>query len=820
MAQPVWETPAGNLGTIPEGVFFSTPLLAVDPDQLQTVYYQLIAGSLPAGIQIQQSGLLTGVPKAVANVQGVPAEVSRDVTSRFAVRAYTQTTINNVTVINQLADRTFSLTITGQDAPQFVTPAGQIAEVYDGSLVEGIQIEYTNTDPDETVVIKLIAGSLPPGLTITPTGLISGFVAPNPQINQVAGYSRDGQGFDQYPYDFTTQSLSLNFEFVLEVTDGKIGGSNLRSFSIYVWSRNSLTADNTFITADNTFITADGSPIRIPIILIPQGSIGTVRNDNFFAFYFEAIDLDGDQFEYEITHVSNGSIVAGSGIPAAGGGQLPLDPNSGWLYGFIPNLGILENIYNFSIRVYKKDNPDLISDRYDYSLTVTGPIDTEITWLVDSNLGTIDNGATSIFYVAAVNRGGLELNYKLLSGSDSNLPQGLELLPSGEIAGRVSFNTFALDGGTTTFDVTKENGSDPTTFDMTHEFTVTAYSVNGLVNVNKTFSITVYRRYNEPYDNLYIQAMPPQDDRDLINSLLQNDDIFQPALIYRSQDPNFGVARNVVYTHAYGLTAATLDDYYSSLYENHYWKNLVLGQIKTAQATDAEGNVIYEVVYSQIVDNLVNDAGQSVSKSVNLPFPIDYGNNLVDITTVYPNSLVNMRDQVIDTVGQISNVLPTWMLSKQQNGQVLGFTPAWVLAYTNPGQSERIAYYIRENFEQSLNLIDFEVDRYELDRALSKNWNPADQQWIPTPPSYTSFDVNGTIVSWINSISQTVVWVNNNFDLGEDDFVVEWTNATPPGTVFDGDSLKFIAPVDMYATTTGFNSYDKYLVFPKRNILE
>jgi hypothetical protein len=450
---------------------------------------------------------------------------------------------------------------------------------------------------------------------------------------------------------------------------------------------------------------------------------------------------------------------------------------------------------------------------------VTGPIDTEITWLVDSDLGTIDNGATSIFYVAAVNRGGLELNYKLLSGSNSNLPQGLELLPSGEIAGRVSFNTFALDGGTTTFDITKENGADPTTFDMTYEFTVTAYSVNGIVSVNKIFSITVIRRYNEPYDNLYIQAMPPQDDRDLINSLLQNDDIFQPDLIYRSQDPNFGVARNVVYVHAYGLTAATLDDYYSSLSENHYWKNLVLGQIKTAQATDAQGNVIYEVVYSQIVDDLVNASGESVSKNVNLAFPVDYGDDLVDVTTVYPNSLINMRDQVIDTVGQISNTLPTWMLSKQQNGQVLGFTTAWVLAYTKPGQSERIAYYIREKFEQSLNLIDFEVDRYELDRALSKNWNPNDQQWVPTPPSYTSFDETGTIASWINSISQTVIWTNNNFELGEDNFVVEWTNATPPGTIFDGDSLKFIAPVDMYATTTGFNSYDKYLVFSKRNIL-
>jgi NADH-quinone oxidoreductase subunit L len=35
-------------------------------------------------------------------------------------------------------------------------------------------------------------------------------------------------------------------------------------------------------------------------------------------------------------------------------------------------------------------------------------------------------------------------------------------------------------------------------------------------------------------------------------------------------------------------------------------------------------------------------------------------------------------------------------------------------------------------------------------------------------------------------------------------------------TIFDGNSLKFIAPVDMYDPT---DTYDKYLVFPKSNIL-
>jgi hypothetical protein len=96
----------------------------------------------------------------------------------------------------------------------------------------------------------------------------------------------------------------------------------------------------------------------------------------------------------------------------------------------------------------------------------------------------------------------------------------------------------------------------------------------------------------------------------------------------------------------------------------------------------------------------------------------------------------------------------------------------------------------------------------------------SEPRWIPTPPSYTTFDTEGVISTWVNSIAQPIQWYNNNFDQGQGDFVSTWTTATPPGTVFDGDSLKFITPVDMYATTSGYTDYDKYLVFPKRNILE
>lgn len=830
MAQPIWVSPVGSLGTIPEGVFYSTPLLAYEPSA-ETVYFEIISGNLPPGVQCEATGLIVGVPLAIASVQGVPLNVSADVTSKFVVRAYTKK-INGT--VDRLADRTFTLTVTGQDAPEFITEAGNIAIYYDGTLVPGLQIQYTDYDPADVVEVRLVTGSLPPGLTISLTGLISGFVQPIIPTDE-------------------------RFTFILEVTDGK--SSSLRSFNIQVYNRASMSADNTFITSDNTFITADASPIRTPIITNPLGSIGTVRNDNFFAYQFIGLDLDGDPFSFTIDSAPPG---------------LVLDSKTGWLYGYIPDLGQVELTYNFIVRVFKDADPTVISGPYNYSLTTVGTADTAVTWLVPSDLGTINNGATSTLYVLAESPSLYPLYYRLESGSDSSLPQGLTLLSDGSIAGRVSFDTFSLDGGLTTFDVNQRSGE--TTFDLTFTFTVNAYSTNGVISVYKTFTIHVNREYNKPFNNLYIQAMPPFNDRTLVNSLLDNTLIIPRDLLYRPTDPNFGLASDVIYQHAFGLNATTLDTYVSSLYLNHYWKNLTLGSIETAQALDADGNIVYEVVYSRIVDNLVNNDNTSVSKEIRLPYTIP-GN----ISTAYPNSLADMRDQVIDVVGQISNILPLWMLSKQTDGRVLGFTPAWVIAYTKPGKSKQIQYNIEQQFGTQLNQVDFKADRYELDCKLSVNWNPIGTYvsgdltvgpgiWEPVATE-TTFDIDAhytvtsiatggsgyaigdrililgsnvggedtvnniiLIVNTVNTLTGAVIsaFYSGQAPSGNEGYTytnisgtniigtgigATWNFTVVPGfaTVFDGDSLKFIAPVDMY---NNLNVYDKYLIFPKRNILE
>jgi hypothetical protein len=125
-----------------------------------------------------------------------------------------------------------------------------------------------------------------------------------------------------------------------------------------------------------------------------------------------------------------------------------------------------------------------------------------------------------------------------------------------------------------------------------------------------------------------------------------------------------------------------------------------------------------------------------------------------------------MRDQVIDVVGQISTKLPLWMTSKQPNGRVLGFTPAWVIAYVNPGRAKEVAYFIQTYFAQQLNSVDFKVDRYILDRLLSKNWDTDAQHWVPRPPTLTTFDrfsTGGKVFIGTVDICTSLAWsdVNN-----------------------------------------------------------
>ena len=282
MATPVWTTTAGKLATIDEQVAFSLQLEANDPVAVgdsTAIIYSVIAGSLPAGMQVTTDGLLTGTP----------AEVAKRTLYTFVVRATAGTSIT---------DRTFSLDVQGADAPTFTTASGQLQLddstsvglywVIDGSSVS-LQMQATDSDTraGQQLVYEITKGTLPPGVTMSKSGLISGIVqlTPDEKYGSYGGY--DGSGAEDefdgtYDRTVATKSVSKNYDFVVRVSDGTsfVEQNN----SIFVYSADFWRVSNTAITIDLTEI--DGSPLTMDLsanrrpVFRTGSDLGTFRHDN------------------------------------------------------------------------------------------------------------------------------------------------------------------------------------------------------------------------------------------------------------------------------------------------------------------------------------------------------------------------------------------------------------------------------------------------------------------------------------------------------------------------------------------------------------
>ena len=151
MSKPIWTTPAGSLGTIQENEYYSLPI-ECDYGERHDIVYTLQAGKLPQGLLIRRDGILEGQPTCKVDVAGIPVEVGQDVKSTFAIRASAD---------GFVTDRTFELTVTGQDAPMFTTSAGVIGTFVDGQEVN-LQLTAHDPDPDDTYTFLKTSGELPP----------------------------------------------------------------------------------------------------------------------------------------------------------------------------------------------------------------------------------------------------------------------------------------------------------------------------------------------------------------------------------------------------------------------------------------------------------------------------------------------------------------------------------------------------------------------------------------------------------------------------------------------------------------------------------
>lgn len=416
MGRPVWVTKAGDLGVISERQFYNLRFDVIDPDG-GALTYTIVGGNLPSGISLKDDGFIEGTPTIrKVFIRGVPTDVAEDVVNTFAVRVKTET--------GDVSDRTFSLTVSGQDIPVITTTTEFLGEYFDGTFFE-YQLEAVDIDTDP-LVWAVSTGELPNGLTLDPsTGLISGHinVAIDEQYGQSGWFNTD---WDQRPWDFGTQSISKYYQFTVSVFDGK--DYALKAYKIYIISKDGMTADSTVITADNSsIITADTDNKRMPVMLTPEGDLGLFLHDNYFAYKFEGRDFDGDAIEFELV--------------GAGLGSLTLDPYTGWYYGEIPSQALLEISYSLGVRVKKRYYTDYVSEVSNYTLSVIGDLGKFVKWTTDSDLGEITNGDISEFYVEATNGLGRTLYYRLADDFKAG-----ELDPIDD--------TYTGDGSTTDFVIT------------------------------------------------------------------------------------------------------------------------------------------------------------------------------------------------------------------------------------------------------------------------------------------------------------------------------------------------------------------------------
>lgn len=523
------------------------------------------------------------------------------------------------------------------------------------------------------------------------------------------------------------EPVTANTTYTFDILADDGAKSDLNSYSLLVYDRGTMTADSDYYTADNvSIITADTSSRYSPFLVTPAGSLANVRQGSRVNIQVEAEDYNNANLTYVLT----------SGILPSG---LSLVANTGWITGTTAIGNLNSNTSSFSIKAYETADPEFETDTRNYTITVLGQVDDTLTWITASNLGTVYNGTISELYVEAELASGKQLQYTLVDNGIGGLPIGLTLLPDGVIAGRVSFEMSAdIDSYT---------------------FTIQASDSSGLVTGTREFTVQVLKRNTRPYENLYIQILPSRAGRTIYNDVLNNTDIFPFDYIYRYWDPWFSrnTLRRVLFLT--GLNPDTDSQYINAITLNHYWKTLCFGEVRTAVAKDDNFNPVYEVVYLEIKDNQVNAAGLGPNLAENVP------TNSQSVSTVYPNSFPNMIERLADNIGyQDRGILPRWMTSRQDDGTVLGFTRALVLAYVNPGRSAEVAYRVRQVIED-FNLIDFTIDRYEWDSILSNNFIKTNEAIVGTgniTANTESNIVTGNSTTFTSELAvNATVFVNN-----------------------------------------------------------
>ena len=186
----------------------------VDYDALQgALTYSIVSGALPTGLSIDSvSGEIYG---ALPNQSAVSTDYS------FTVRA-ARTPVSGVTVYSE---RSFSMTVIGNiDIGVQFTSATNLGTVTAG-IPSLLSIEATAVDANRVLEYSVTAGSLPTGLTLSPTGNIIG------KVDKTEFTTVDDNAIT---FDSNTLSLDRKYTFTVTVSDQYQSVATTKEFNLTV----------------------------------------------------------------------------------------------------------------------------------------------------------------------------------------------------------------------------------------------------------------------------------------------------------------------------------------------------------------------------------------------------------------------------------------------------------------------------------------------------------------------------------------------------------------------------------------------------------
>ena len=758
----IWSQRSGySFGTFNERAYFNVLLpLKLTPAPATT--FKVISGALPDGLRI--SGLY---------ITGVPAEVPRDTTYTFCIRAQLGT---------QISDRTFTIEIVGPDSPRFITPQGSLNIgtneqyfVLDSSYVD-FQIEAIDTDTAAGQSINFFVasddGELPPGLSLTNDGRIVGFVEPalaitindgdgsydNGLFDAVAydfGYrptnGYDSFIYDQMFYDFsfpnkTPKKLNRNYEFRVTITDGDTIA--YRTFRIFVVGDDYFRADNITYQAGSGMFSADTTYLREPIWTSAE-YLGTFRASNYLSFVLDTYQaLTAGVVIYSMTDEEIAKLPPG----------MQFDPTTSEIFGTVPYQTAVSKTYSWTVVATRYGtNDDVVSVSRTFTVDIIGEIDSVITWSTDPDLGSIDANYLSTLKVSATST--ITDAIVIYTVVDGSLPPGLVLNLDGEIVGKV--NQYGTDSapGLITFDETNFTlDNSTTTLDREYTFTIKARDQYGFSASTRTFTLYVNTPNNRLYSNIVTKPFLKIEQRALWKNFITDSTVFTPSSIYRPNDPAFGIQQELKMLVYAGIETKESAAYIGAIGLNHKKKKFLFGSVKKALALiPGTKTSVYEVVYVEMIDPLEprgkhlpakltglssQQSNITVDNQINFwdsnenesrlsedryyrdrPDPIirvDSQGYLVSNSTpdtYFSNSITNWRNRIKEIPGALSerNYLPLWMRSIQPGSkQELDYQKALPICYCKVGTADDIILNIKHSGFDFRSL-EYTVDRYIID---------------------------------------------------------------------------------------------------------